>query len=76
VAGRLALPADETDTVAACLRQIDFLSDEIIHVDRQLAQRALASPEIKRLMTIPGVGVTTAATLIAAIGDIHRFPTA
>src|ERR1039458_4220278 len=27
-------------------------------------------------MTIPGVGVTTAATLIAAIGDVHRFPTA
>ena len=38
-----------------------------------------ASPraaEIKRLMTIPGIDVTTAATLIAAIGDIHRFPTA
>jgi transposase len=27
-------------------------------------------------MTIPGVGVTTAATLIAAIGDVHRFPSA
>ena len=27
-------------------------------------------------MTIPGVGVTTAATLIAAIGDVDRFPTA
>ena len=49
---------------------------EITHVDRQLAHHALASPEIKRLMTIPGVGVTTAATLIAAIGDIDRFPTA
>jgi transposase len=72
----LDLPADEQDTVQACLRQIDFLASEIAHVDRQLAQHALTSPEIKRLMTIPGVGVTTAATLIAAIGDIHRFPTA
>jgi transposase len=27
-------------------------------------------------MTIPGIDVTTGATLIAAIGDIHRFPSA
>src|SRR5215211_3359282 len=27
-------------------------------------------------MTIPGVHVTTAATLVAVIGDIRRFPTA
>lgn len=72
----LTLPEDERDTLQACLRLIDFLTGEIEHVDRQLAQHALRSPEIKRLMTIPGVGVTTAATLIAAIGDIHRFPTA
>lgn len=72
----LELPADEHDTVQACLRQIDFLTSEIGHVDRQLAERALQSPEIKRLMTIPGVGVTTAATMVAAIGDIHRFPSA
>ena len=72
----LELPADEQDTVQACLRQIDFLTSEIAHVDRQLAEKALASPQIKRLMTIPGVGVTTAATLIAAIGDVNRFPTA
>jgi transposase len=72
----LTLPDDECDTLQACLRQIDFLTGEVAHVDRQLAVQALQSPEIKRLMTIPGVGVTTAATMIAAIGDIHRFPTA
>jgi transposase len=72
----LELPNDERDTVEACLRQIDFLTTEIAHVDRQLAEQALQSDEIKRLMTIPGIDVTTAATLIAAIGDIHRFPSA
>lgn len=72
----LPLPADEQDTVQACLRQVDFLASEIRHVDRQLAAHALSSPEIRRLMTIPGIGVTTAATLIAAIGDIDRFPSA
>ena len=72
----LELPADEHDTVAACLRQIDFLDTEIAGVDEHLAKHALNSTEIKRLMTIPGIDVTTAATLIAAIGDIHRFPSA
>jgi transposase len=72
----LELPADERDTVAACLRQIDFLDTEIAGVDEHLAKHALNSPEIKRLMTIPGIDVTTAATLIAAIGDIRRFASA
>jgi transposase len=72
----LELPADEHDTVAACLRQIDFLNTEIAGVDGHLATHALGSPEIKRLMTIPGIDVTTAATLIAAIGDIRRFDSA
>jgi transposase len=72
----LELPADEHDTIQACLRQIDFLDTEIAGVDRHLATHALASPEIKRLMTIPGIDVTTAATLMAAIGDIRRFASA
>lgn len=72
----LELPADERDTVAACLRQIDFLNSELARVDEHLATHALASAEIKRLMTIPGIDVTTAATLLAAIGDIRRFDSA
>jgi transposase len=72
----LELPADEHDTIAACLRQIDFLDSEIAGVDRHLAAHALASTEMKRLMTIPGVDVTTAATLMAVIGDIRRFESA
>jgi transposase len=69
----LELPGDERQTVDACLRQVDFLTGEIAAVDRQLAGEALDCPEIKRLMTIPGVDITTAATLTAAIGDINRF---
>jgi transposase len=70
----LALVDDERQTVDACLRQVDFLSGEIDAVDRSIAESALDSAEIRRLMTIPGVDVTTAATLMAAIGDIARFP--
>jgi transposase len=40
-----------------------------------IAGDALASPEIRRLMSVPGVNVITAATFVAAIGDVLRFPT-
>jgi transposase len=69
------LPADERDMVEACLRQIDFLDQELTAVGRALASRALASPEMRRLMTLPGVSSVTAAALLAAIGDVARFPT-
>ena len=73
---RASLPLDEQHTVDACLRQIDFLQREIELVDRQIAEQVLASDDIRRLMTLPGVSGVTATALMAAIGDVHRFPTA
>jgi transposase len=70
------LPEDERETVAACLRNIDFLDGELALVDKSLAEHALASADMQRLMTLPGVSFVTAAALMAAIGDITRFPTA
>lgn len=72
----LQLPVDEDQTVQGCLRQLDFLGGEIELIDRGLAEQALGSEEIRRLMTIPGVGVTTAATVMATIGNVQRFATA
>jgi hypothetical protein len=70
------LPADEQETVAACLRQIEFLDGEIALIDRTLAEQVLACAEMRRLLTLPGVNFVTAAALMAAIGDIRRFRTA
>src|SRR6266542_559897 len=70
------LPEDERETVAACLRQIEFLDREIALIERALAEQVLASAEMRRLLTLPGVNFVTAAALIAAIGDIGRFPSA
>ncbi len=49
----LELPGDERQTVDACLRQVDFLTEEIGAIDGHVAAAALDSAEIKRLMTIP-----------------------
>jgi transposase len=69
----LELPVDERNTVAGCLRQIDFLDEEIAEVDRALAEAALGSEEVRRLMSVPGVNLHTAATFMACVGDIGRF---
>src|SRR5579875_900474 len=71
------LPADERDTIDAALRQIDLLTDEITAIERDLAKFVLASPDARRLLTVPGVGMITAAVFLAqtgtARGDINRF---
>ncbi len=74
--GELELPEDERETVAACLRHVDFLNNEVGALDRALAKHALQSPDTLRLMTIPGVSVITASTFVSAIGDIKRFASA
>jgi transposase len=70
------LPADEREMVEACLRGIDFLDQEVAAIDRALAKLVLASSELRRLLTLPGVNFVTACALLAAIGDVTRFPTA
>jgi transposase len=71
----LELPVEERESVDAGIRHIAFLDTEITAVERLIAQQALAWPEIRRLMTIPGVNLVCAASLIAAIGSADRFLT-
>ena len=71
----LSLPADERETVAGCLRQVDFLDREVAEAERALARSALESAEIRRLMSVPGVNLVSAATFWATVGDVRRFET-
>jgi transposase len=71
----LALPTEERESVDAAMRHVEFLDAEITAVDRLIAQQALSWPEIRRLMTVPGVNLICVASFIAAIGDAHRFMT-
>lgn len=72
----VALADDEQLTLDGALRQLDFLDGEVGRLDGEIARRVVGDPDVRRLMTIPGVNVTTAATLKAAIGDVDRFSTA
>ena len=67
------LPIDERLTVDGGLRQLDFLTGELARVDAIVAEHALGDEDVRRLMTIPGIDVVTAAMLAAVIGDV-RLP--
>ncbi len=69
----LKLPLEEDETVQACLRHIEFLDAEIAAVDRLIATEALKTPQVRRLLTVPGVNVICAAVFLAAVGDVRRF---
>ena len=61
--------------VDAAMRHIEFLDAEIAAVEKLIAQQALSWPEIRRLMTVPGVNLICAASFIAAVGNPNRFLT-
>jgi transposase len=50
------------------------VSEEIAKIERDLALFAIDSPQAKRLMTVPGVGLITAVVFLAQVGDVTRFP--
>jgi transposase len=68
VQGRLILDAD--------LRLHDAIEKEIDTLEEELARRGYSDARVKLLMTLPGVSVMVAETLVAALGDVSRFPTA
>ena len=71
--GRLELPLEERESVDAAMRHVEFLDAEIAAAEKLIAQQALSWPEIRRLMTVPGVNLICAASFIAAIGNPNRF---
>ncbi len=71
----LELPLEERESVDAGIRHVEFLDAEVAAVERLIAQQALSWPEIRRLMTVPGVNLICAASFIAAVGDPRRFMT-
>lgn len=74
--GSLELADDERATVDGCLREIDFLGEEIAVIERELAKLGLDSAELRRLMSVPGVSLVSAQSFLAVVGDIRRFETA
>ena len=72
----LALPELSAARLAANLRLIDAVSDEISEAERELRGLFRGDDRITRLTAIPGVGLITAATVVTEVWDVTRFPSA
>ncbi|WP_367226947.1 IS110 family transposase [Mesorhizobium sp.] len=70
---RQILPADERAAIERHLGLINQVNEALTVVEADIAVHALQDPTIRRLMTLPGLDVTVAASVAAAIGDIRRF---
>ncbi len=58
------------------LAQLDFVSAQIRELEQRLDALVEVTPEMQRLMSLPGVGVILAATIALEIGEVKRFPSA
>jgi transposase len=71
---RQVIPDDERAAIERHLRGLDRLGEDLGALDKEIAQAAIGEPAVKRLLTITGVNLIVAAGLVAAIGDVRRFP--
>ena len=55
---------------------LKVINRQIQELDKELGKVGQEDPQTKRLMTIPGVGATTAVAFSSWVGDIQRFPNA
>lgn len=67
------LDSDGLAMIASDLRLLDSLQIEIDRFEHRLMELAYEDQRVKLLMTMPGVSVVVAQSLVAAFGDIGRF---
>jgi transposase len=68
------LPEETRRSVEGHLRLLDQVSEQILEVEEHIRQIVAATPAIRLLKTLPGVGDILAITIALEIGDVNRFP--
>jgi transposase len=68
-----ALPQGARDAFLAMIASITALDEQIVLLDREIAQRAKEDPAARRLMTIPGIGPITATAILALAPPAESF---
>lgn len=73
---KVQLPGVEQIVLRSCLTLLAGMDQEIATLEAEIYHRAQQRPEVQLLLTIPGVNVLSAMTILAEVGDISRFPSA
>lgn len=74
--GESGLPEVMRPVLAEAAREIGDLERRMRAVERSLGAHARGDETVRRLRTIPGVGLLTATALVAFVGDAERFASA
>jgi len=69
------LPQHTRGTTILLLEQLDFIQRQIADLECRLKALLDVTPEMQRLMTVPGVGLILASVIVLEIGDVSRFRT-
>jgi transposase len=70
------LPENTRLTVEMLLEELDFVERHIGQLEKKILSLVKVTPEMKLLMTMPGIAVILAATIVLELGDVRRFPSA
>ena len=72
----LSLSSTEKLLVCSDLDTLEFARKQVERVEECLQQKSAKDERIPLLIQLPGVAMLSAMTILAAVGDITRFPTA
>jgi transposase len=70
------LPPQTQWAALTLLAQLDFIEGQIREQEQRLKQLIALTPEMRLLMSLPGVGVILAAVIWLEIGNLQRFASA
>jgi transposase len=69
------LPSETRYTLRCMLRELDMVEGQIQRIEKRMKKVFSKTEQIKRLMTLPGIGFILAIAIANEIGDISRFAT-
>jgi transposase len=72
--GESEVEARLRETLAPCLAALEALGAELAGCERRMMEQARSDEVVRRLLTVPGVGVVTALSFVAAVDEVGRFP--
>ena len=70
------LPSQTGYTLRMLLRQLDSVQEDMTRIEKRMKKLFKATPELERLMSIPGIGPILAVVIFLEVGDVDRFPAA
>jgi transposase len=68
-------PPQTAYTFRCLLRELDMVEEQIRRIEKRMKKVFSETEQVKRLMTLPGIGFILAVAIANEIGDISRFST-